>query len=40
MFLVEIDTNNNIDYIYNHKKWVPENQRVLEQVVNLKPPED
>jgi FkbM family methyltransferase len=32
---------NNIDYIYNHKnKWVPENQRVLEQVENLKQPED
>ena len=39
-FVVEIDTNNNIDYIYNHKKWVQENQEVLEQVVNSEPPED
>lgn len=32
--------NNNIDYIYNHKKWVQENQRVSELVENSKPQED
>ncbi len=35
-----MNQNNNIDYIYNHKKWVPENQEVLEQEENWKPPED